>query len=410
MEILTALADPAQWAAHLEYKVSGGNLSRREEKELRQFIDGQCYLPVVRQISEGVPLPPPRRSAISKMHSEKKRIVYTFPPAENQVLKLMTHLLLRKYDHLFSPCLYSFRPGRSVRDALNRLTQAPEIDSMWSYKVDIRNYFGSVPIERLLPALEQILFNEPELYRFLATLLTDPMADDRGTLIEDTKGIMAGTPISTFFANLYLSELDAHFDADQRLYARYSDDIIVFAETKEQLDRDIAFIRQALEGSGLSVNPDKESVTAPGEKWVFLGFSYQNGIVDIAPASVDKLKAKMRRKTRSLMRWKTRKKATGQRAARAFIKTFNRKLFETTPDHDLTWARWYFPMINTTASLQEVDHYAQECIRYLATGKRSKAAYAFRYEQMKELGYTSLVNCYYSHRWGEKSEETVADF
>lgn len=409
MEILTALADPAQWKAYLEYKLSGGNLSRREEKELRLFIDERRYLPVTQQIADGTPFPPPRRSAISKMHSEKKRIVYTFPPAENQALKLMTHLLLRKYDYLFSSGLYSFRAGRSVRDALNHLTQTPQIGSMWSYKVDIRNYFGSVPIEQLLPMLQEALANEPQLCHFLISILTDPMADDRGTLIEDTKGIMAGTPISTFFANLYLAEMDAHFDAGDRLYARYSDDIIVFSDTKEQLDKDIAFIRHTLEAAGLSVNPDKESVTSPGEKWVFLGFSYQNGIVDIAPASVDKLKAKMRRKTRSLMRWKARKKATGERTARAFIKTFNRKLFETTPDHELTWARWYFPMINTTASLQEIDHYAQDCIRYLATGKRSRAAYGFRYEQMKELGYTSLVNCYYSHRWGEKSEETVAE-
>lgn len=408
MEILTALSDSTQWQMYLEYKKSCGNLPRREEKELLQFIAEEQYLPIVRQIDKGFPFPPPRRSAISKMHSERKRIVYTFPPAENWVLKIMTHLLLRKFDHLFSPGLYSFRAGRSVRDALNRLSQTPAIAAMWCYKVDIQNYFGSIPIDRLLPMVEVALSNEPELCRFLTALLRDPTADDRGTLIEDNKGIMAGTPISTFFANLYLSDLDAHFNQSGRLYARYSDDIIIFAESKEQLDRDINYIRQTLDQSGLSVNPEKESITAPGEKWVFLGFSYQNGIVDIAPASLDKLKAKMRRKTRSLMRWKLRKKASGERAARAFIKTFNRKLFETTPEHDLTWARWYFPMINTTASLSVIDHYAQDCIRYLATGKRSKAAYNFRYEQMKQLGYRSLVHCYYTHLWGEKSEETVA--
>lgn len=409
MDILSALADASQWEAYLEYKQRSGNLSRREEKELRQFIDETRFLPVAQRVAEGLPFPPPRRSAISKMHSEKKRIVYTYPKDENQTLKLLTHLLLRKYDHLFSPGLYSFRTGRSVRDALNQLTQTPKITEMWSYKVDIRNYFGSVPIKRLLPMLESALSKEPALYRFLAGLLTDPKAEEQGTLIDDEKGIMAGTPISTFFANLYLTELDRYFDSRQRLYARYSDDIIIFAHTKKQLDKDIAVIRQALDEAGLSVNPDKESVTSPGEKWIFLGFSYQNGIVDIAPASIEKLKAKMRRKTRSLMRWKARKKADGPRAAKAFIKTFNRKLFETTPDHDLTWARWYFPMINTTESLQTVDHYAQDCIRYLATGKRNKAAFSFRYEQMKELGYISLVNCYYSHLWGEKKKETVAD-
>jgi hypothetical protein len=58
---------------------------------------------------------------------------------------------------------------------------------------------------------------------------------------------------------------------------------------------------------------------------------------------------------------------------------------------------WYFPTITTTESLQLIDRYAQQCIRTLATGKHTKAAYNFRYEDMKNLGYISLVNRYYSH-------------
>jgi hypothetical protein len=77
-------------------------------------------------------------------------------------------------------------------------------------------------------------------------------------------------------------------------------------------------------------------------------------------------------------------------------------------DHELTWARWYFPMITTAESLKIIDQYSQNCIRYLATGKHTKSAYNFRYEDIKKLGYISLVNAYYSHRFHrEKAEETV---
>ena len=58
---------------------------------------------------------------------------------------------------------------------------------------------------------------------------------------------------------------------------------------------------------------------------------------------------------------------------------------------------WYFPLITTDGSLRLLDQYAQQCIRYLVTGKHTKAAFNCRYTDMKELGYVSLVNCYYNH-------------
>lgn len=401
MDLISRLSDPGLWQEYFEYKHSSGRLLNREEQELSAFIGQQQYLPIVANIRSGSTFPPPKKSAISKMNSPKKRIVYTYPPAENQVLKLMTYLLLRQYDSCFSDNLYSFRSGRTPKDAIRHLVRQPGIDRMWSYKADISNYFNSIPVDKILPILERTLSAEPELYRFLSSLLTNPLVNDNGKLVPETKGIMAGTPISTFLANLYLSRLDAHFDAEGILYARYSDDIIVFSPTRETLEEHVAFISRFLSDAGLSLNPNKESRTAPGEAWGFLGFSYHRGVIDIAPASLQKLKAKMRRKTRALARWRDRKNTPGENAAKAFIRAFNRKLFEGVPEHDLTWSRWYFPVITTAASLKVIDAYAQSCIRFLATGKHTKSAYQFGYEDMKKLGYVTLVGRYYSHRTGE---------
>lgn len=398
MDILESLSDPGLWQEYYAYKKESGRLLNLEEQELTAFIREQRYLPVAERIRSGGTFPPPKKSAISKMNSAKKRIVYTYPPAENQVLKLMTYLLLRKYDHLFSPNLYSFRAGRTPKDAIRHLTRQPGLDRMWSYKADISDYFNSIPVERMLPILEAVLKDEPDLFRFLSSLLTNPLVSDNGKLVEERKGIMAGTPVSTFLANLYLSGLDAHFAAENRIYARYSDDMILFSPTEADLQQQIAFLRQYLSDAGLSLNPGKESRTAPGEAWVFLGFSFQKGMIDIAPASVEKLKAKMRRKTRALARWRDRKNAPGENAAKAFIRAFNRKLFEAVPEHDLTWSRWYFPVITTADSLKVIDQYAQSCIRTLATGKHTKSAYNFRYEDMKKLGYVTLVGRYYDNR------------
>ena len=409
MDIISCLQDQAQWQQFLSARQEGGHSSPGEEKALAEFIRSGAYLAPCEKAARGESFSPPRKVAISKLHSDKKRIVYIHSPEERNVLKLLTYLLQRKYDHLFAPNLYSFRPGRSVRTAIEDLTRQPGLGSMYSYKVDIQDYFNSIPIRQLLPELKQALQEDPGVYDFLAALLENPSVSQDGTVIEEpNKGIMAGTPVSAFLANFYLRNLDKRFSEAGKLYARYSDDIITFASSSAELEENICWIKDALALGGLTVNPKKESRTAPGEPWIFLGFLFEDGNIDIAPVSLEKLKGKMRRKTRALARWKDRKAATGENAAKAFIRAFNRKLFENPMDHELTWARWYFPMITTAESLKIIDQYSQSCVRYLATGKHTKSAYNFRYEDMKELGYISLVNAYYSHRFHrEKAEETV---
>ena len=393
--MLYALSCPETWQQFLEYKRKGGHLNKQDTEELEQFVQQQRYLGAAQKVQNGGTFGPPGKSEISKMSSGKKRIVYTYAEDENWVLKLLTWLLQRKYDHLFADNLYSFRPRKGVRDAVKRLVRTPNIRQMWSYKVDISNYFNSVPVERMLPLLREVLEAEPEICRFLESLLTNSLVRDRGELIPEEKGIMAGTPISTFLANLYLSHMDHYFAEQGVLYARYSDDIIVFGETEAKREQSVEMILRFLKEAGLRVNPAKEARTAPGEMWTFLGICYRDGVIDVAPVSVGKLKAKMRRKARALARWQARKGATGVDAAKAFIRVFNRKLFENPVEHELTWVRWYFPLINTPDSLKIIDAYSQSCIRCLATGKHTKAAYNFRYEQMKALGYISLVNRYY---------------
>ena len=149
---------------------------------------------------------------------------------------------------------------------------------------------------------------------------------------------------------------------------------------------------------GLTINPNKEEISEPYQPWVYLGVSFQDGVIDVAPASLIKLKAKMKRKARALVRWKNKKRVDGSKAAKAFIRVFNQKLFENPNEHELTWIRWYFPLINTDRSLKMIDQYAQQCIRYVATETFRKSSYNFRYEDMKQLGYKSLVNAYYKEQ------------
>ena len=103
----------------------------------------------------------------------------------------------------------------------------------------------------------------------------------------------------------------------------------------------------------------------------------------------------MRRKARALIRWKNRKGKEDNMAVRAFIKRFNRKLYHSDDPNETNWSRWYFSVINTDKSLKEIDAYIQDCLRYTASETHTKARFNNRYEQLKALGYRSLVNVWY---------------
>lgn len=394
MLMLELLSDGKVWEKYLEYKMS---LKRPKDElnYLQEFIENRDYLPVCRMIEKGEEFPLPEKAVINKTSSKKSRVVYMYPKRETTVLKLLTYLLLRKYDGLFSPGLYSFRPGRTAKDAVRRLPGIGGRGNMFSYKADISNYFNSINVDMLVGQLETVLADDPELLAFLCRLLTEKHITDRGKIITEEKGIMAGTPLSAFYANLFLRELDEYFYDKRIPYARYSDDIIVFGKTYEETEGYARFIRSFLAQRGLEMNPDKECFSDPRQGWVFLGFSCCDGIVDIAPVTVVKIKKKMRRKARSLLRWRIRSGVDGEKAASAFIRIFNRKLFDGGGDNELTWSCWYFSMINTPRSLQAIDRYAQDCIRYIISGKRTKARFNVRYDDMKRLGYRSLVHEFY---------------
>ena len=394
MSLLDQLFDKTSWEKFYRYKASL-KCSKRFKKELREFIDKERYLAYESQVRSCKDLPLPSKSVISKMSSQKKRTVYKYPYDFNMILKLLTYLVLRKYDSIYSSNLYSFRPGLCAKDAITAICRTKDLHSLYSYKIDVSDYFNSIPVPKICEVLDNTITDDDKLLMFMKKLLNEPCVISGNDTVTEQKGIMAGTPIASFYADLYLKDLDEWFDLRGITYARYSDDIIVFAKTENEISKYREVILNKLSEKGLKVNPDKEFYGRPEDGFTFLGVQVKNGDIDIAPASVVKLKGKMRRKARALERWRDRENLDTRKSAAAFIRIFNHKLLEVNEDSDLTWSLWFFPVITTTKSLHEIDLYAQELLRYLISGKHTKSRFNVRYEELKELGYRSLVNEYY---------------
>jgi hypothetical protein len=396
MSLLDILSDEKVWIDFYEQKVDPTYFRIADAQQLFQYVRQKRYLPVVERIKSGEGLSVPQKKRIAKADSSKKRIVYSLPEDEAMVLKLLTWLVIRKYDPFFSDNLYSFRPGYGVKHALKRILNDPASSPYYSYKLDVRNYFNSIDIDLLMPILKELLSDDLPLYDFLTQQLSNPKVFDEGDLVEENKGVMAGMPYAVFLANVFLTPLDRMFEQIPGVvYCRYSDDIILFSKDKETLEQAKVFLHNYLSDYHLEINPSKVIETHPGESWTFLGFECDGKAIDVSNVSVQKLKSKMKRKAKALRRWAEVNRKDGWMAARAFIKHFNKKLYTSESNCEVNWSWWYFPLITTDSSLKQIDSYMQDCIRYVATGKRTKSRFNFSYEQMKDLGMLSLVNMWY---------------
>lgn len=400
MSLLNTLLQKEKWQEFLDYKFRNSNQTKTEEIELKKFVENNEYLDIAKNIVDGTYVfSIPTKTLINKSGVNKKRVVYSFEYKENIILKFISYQL-HNYDDCFATNCYSFRKNMSVKKAFFNLLSNKGISNYYCYKLDISNYFNSINIDKFLPILKETLIKDEKLYNFIKNILLVDKSVLNGEVITEKRGAMAGTSLSAFIANLYLLELDKYFENNNIIYARYSDDIIVFAEQKEKLNKYREYILKVLNQKDLTVNSSKENIFEPNQPWSFLGFEYDNGQIDLSKVTLKKIKDKIRRKARSLYRWKEKKQKTLEHTIKVLIRIFNNKFYRKENLKDLSWCKWFFPVITTHKTLQIIDNYLIQNIRYLSTGKYSKKNFKIKYDYIKLLGYKSLVNEFYKFKEG----------
>lgn len=403
MSILDEIKVKSTWDDFFAYKTERGLLTKRETAELSSFIEEGGFIPVAEQMSRpDYSFPPPRRISINRKGSGKKRTVYSFGSDITNVLKVIAFLLYR-YDGYVSGRCYSFRRNMNAKTAVRDILAVPAERRKYFYKADIHDYFNSIPAGRLSDMLADVITDDGEILGLLRKLILQGKCEENGEIIECRCGAMAGVPVSSFFANIYLKGLDERFEEAGADYFRYSDDIIVFASSLQELEQYREMMISTLAEYGLEMNPEKEKTGGPGDEWEYLGFRSREGKVMLSSVSLSKIKAKIKRKAHSLYRWRKRKGVDFGKTAAKMISIFNRKFYDEKRENGFTWSRWYFPVITDPSDLKEVDACLVENIRYLSSGRYYKGNYRIKYSEIKDLGFRSLVNEYYRFQKSENA-------
>ena len=340
-------------------------------------------------------VPAPFHYRIPKNMSGRMRDIYCFKGSMSFLFKLIA-FALRDYDWIYSDGLYSFRVSKTAQDFLRRLRDNADISNYYIIKADVSNYVGSIIPEKLIPMLERIFGEDPallDLMKFI--LLRRECIEPGGTVTSCEPGGLGGIPLANIFMNVYLMDLDSYFFSVSPMYCRFSDDIIIYARSREEADSYRTRLLEVVEDKGLSTNPGKTYMIEPGDAVEILGCKLKDGIMDISDHSKEKVKRKIRICVNNTLYAKRAKGLTDEECGRRVAGFCNRLFYGMKKNNELTWARWLFPCINTADSLKEIDHYVQDAIRRCMSGSSRRKRFRITYQELKELGYKSLVHEYY---------------
>lgn len=340
----------------------------------------------------------PRKVEIAKSENKKKRVVYLYNIKDRYILGVLYRAVSKRYKDLVSDSCFSYKKGTSTNDAIHYIKNRKTEELKYGVKIDIHAYFNSVSRERVTELINE-LFSDG-IKETLEKLLLDNRVSWKGQVIEEWKSLIPGCAFGSFLANMCLKECDNYFK--DKVYARYSDDIIILSNSKEQLEKDLNKVKEFIEKYGLEINPNKYTWFEPGDDVEYLGLKLRgDGKIDISDHAKKKIKKQIHRWCRKGRMEIERDNVSFERVARRIIHQLNNKNFKCYIRNEATfgWCHYCFRYITTIESLKEIDYYTRDTIRAMKTGKHNKAnVKALSEEDLHNLGWVSLVELYYLYK------------
>ena len=380
-----------------------GRWGRRKLAAYRELLDSGEVGEMVEDFAAGrLSLSPPTRRLLNKADGRKK-VVFTFAPADELFLKALNRILQVTAAGDHSRLCHSFQPGRGPRTAYREIRKVRGLRGLHCLHLDVRDFFNSIPVEPLLASLPSTIAGDEPLCRLLSETLRDQRVVSGGELALDThKGVMAGTPLAPLLSNLFLHPLDDAFEERRIPFLRYADDMVVFG-SKAEVQQHGSDIEGRLAVLGLALNGRKTRLSAPGEPWEFLGLRYESGSLDLATNTVGKLRRRVRRIAR-----RARYRADPLRRA---VRRLNRRLYGVGGrSTDFTWASWFFPLLTRDVTLRRIDGLVQDHLRFAVTGVHSRRNFKeVSYEGLRGVGYLPLVSAFHAYRRGRVEYEALLE-
>jgi RNA-directed DNA polymerase len=235
-----------------------------------------------------------RRNWIPKPGSSEQRPV-DIPTVRDRVVQTASRSVLEPiFERDFAEHSYGFRPGRGCKDALRRVDYLLKQGQHWVVDADLKNYFGSIPQEKLIERVKEQVADGAVLSLIAAYLQQGVM--DGMEQWQPEAGTPQGAVISPLLSNIYLNPLDHLMVAQGYEMVRYADDFVILCGSEAEARGALAVVQQWTAAAGLTLHPEKTRVVnaSIAGGFDFLGYHFERGYRWPRVKSLKKFKDKIR--------------------------------------------------------------------------------------------------------------------
>ncbi|WP_183156895.1 reverse transcriptase domain-containing protein [Burkholderia pseudomallei] len=226
----------------------------------------------------------PLRPHLVPKPNGKDRLICIPTVRDRIVQRALLNFLADRYDaKLANKISYGFIRNRGVKKAAADAC-ALRASHRWVFKTDIASFFDRIDRDQLRRSLTRII-RERSLHAILFEVMSCEIEATRRNQqkriaqlgIKNGTGLRQGMPLSPFFSNVMLADFDRSIQANGLSAVRYADDLIFFADSRDECMDLAAFCAGQLRPIGLEVPPigpgSKSVIYQPEEPAEFLGVS-----------------------------------------------------------------------------------------------------------------------------------------
>ena len=310
-KILQMFFDIERWTKAIEKGV--GKDIRKDQ--LIRLTDEHTRLAMAEAMMLGkYEISPPHTAQIPKDNGEF-RTVYVNEPMDRVILSIANDLLFDLMPEMLHETCKSYQTGigcgRVVTEVSHQIVNAAK-NGVLGWKSDLSKYFDSVPIQFIDEAFDKV---------------------------EAKYGHSA--LIDVLQMNGY--------------YVRYSDDMLFIGADYEKA---MKLLRKRLSEKSMQLNPKKVEYLTADHWFKFLGFSIKGKMISLSSSRIKTFQKEIERRT-------IRNRNTTLTKA---VNSVNRYLYKG--NGEFSWATQILPVCNVRKDLDELNMFAMDCLRAVATGKR----------------------------------------